>query len=113
MYDETFCPIGNAIVTLQKKLWAAKVRIATPVHFRRHIVDRLLAPDYLGDSCSALAILPHHSWSFLIAPIFVVVAVFVVVVVVVVIVVVVIARSCVFGCCYFTLVLRVPQQKLG
>ena len=30
MHDVTFWPIGVATVTLQKKLWAAKVRIAMP-----------------------------------------------------------------------------------
>ena len=49
MYDESLWPIGVATVTLQRKLWAATVIIATPLHFHRHIVARSLAPGRPGD----------------------------------------------------------------
>ena len=78
MCNETFWPISVATVTSQRQLRAAKVRIATPLTFNRHVLLDCSLPVAPGESCLTLAILVAP-WSFVVVVVFVAVVIVVVV----------------------------------
>ena len=97
--------ISAATVTLQRNLWTARVRIATPLHVDCHCCSiarsrsLLVTPVRPGDPSSSLLVVPSRSRSFVAVIVFIVVVV--VVVVFVVVVVVVVARF--FVVCFWLL----------